>query len=74
MAAPIAVLELYRRDDGRWEVAVPDVRSSHDVDTLPSLEGLARAEAEVLVAGERRTLTVYEHDGDHYVTWADALG
>lgn len=71
---PVTVLEVHKNDDGQWEAEITPVSSSHDVDSVESLDGFERRTEAVRIAGEVKTVAVYIGDDEAWVTWADAFG
>ncbi len=72
MNQPICILEVHKDDDGTWRADEQPVSSSHDIDTVDSLEGYATETAAVHVLGETKTITVYRDGDDAFVTYDDA--
>lgn len=74
MTPQTPVLPLVRGSDGVWEALITPVHGSADIMVLEDLHVARSAVATVRVAGEPKTLTVFEDvHGSAVVRYADAL-
>ncbi len=71
--SPVAILELYRGDDGTWEAALEPVHGSNDLDVVDDLAPYPSEQAMVRVLGSARTLTVYRDGERAFVDYSQAV-
>ena len=71
--SPVAILELFRDDDGAWEAAVAPVQGSGDLDVVDDLAPYPHESAPVRVLGATRTLTIYRDGERAFVRYDEAL-
>lgn len=74
MTTPIAVLPVFRADDGVWEALVEVVHGGDDIEVRDTLDEGRATTVVVRVLGDERTLRVFLDDETHgVVRYEDAL-
>lgn len=68
----VAIIEVHKGEDGVWEAHERPAHAAEDVDTVEGLDRYRSVTAEVRVAGEVRSMTVYlEDEDDGFVVFED---